>query len=116
MTDFGNNFATHQLFVVTAGTDTTPPVVTSVTPLNNSTNSRLEYHRCWTFGCSIKVPSTTAHSTCLTVRIPFESERQSLFKLRSCDHVGRATMVVTNGVTDLAGNALANFSSTFTTN
>ena len=64
VTDFsGNEFTNSNESFVTAGTaDTTPPVITSVTPLNNSTNLGLNTTVTLTFSKPLN-PATVTNGT-----------------------------------------------------
>ena len=125
VTDFsGNNFTTYTNYsFVTAGTaDTTPPVVTSVTPLNNSTNLGLNTTVTLTFSKPLN-QSTVNNGTFnlfngtvrLNPSVSLSSNYEVVTMSTGLPQNATITVVATNGVTDLAGNALANFSSSFTT-
>jgi len=124
VTDFsGNNFNNSTEQFATAGTaDTTPPVVTSVTPTNNSTN--LGQNTTVTLTFSKPLSQNTVNNqtfnlfngtTRLNPGVSLSSNYQVVTMSVGLPQNATITVVATSGVQDLAGNPLANFSSTFTT-
>ena len=124
VTDFsGNSFVNSSESFVTAGTaDTTPPVVTSVTPLNNSTNLGLNTTVTLTFSKPLN-PSTVNYTTFnlfngttrMNPSVSLSSDYEVVTMSQGLPQNANITVVATSGVQDLAGNSLANFSSSFTT-
>jgi len=124
VTDFdGNNFVNSSEGFYTAGTaDTTPPLITSVTPLNNSTNLGLNTTVTLTFSKPLN-PNTVGNQTFnlfngttrLNPSVSLSSDYEVVTMSLGLPQNATITVVATSGVQDLAGNPLANFSSTFTT-
>lgn len=124
VTDFsGNAFVNSSEQFATAGTaDTTPPVITSVTPTNGATNLGLNTTVTLTFSKPLN-PSTVNTSTLnlfngttrLNPSVSLSSDYEVVTMSYGLPNNATITVVATSGVQDLAGNALANFSSTFTT-
>ena len=128
----GNNFVGNSEQFATAGTaDPTPPTITSVTPLNNSTNLGLNTVVTLTFSKPLN-PSTVNTNTfnlfngnCVPVvnncsqrmnpSIGISADHQVVTMSTGLPQNALITVVATSGVQDLAGNSLADFSSTFTT-
>ena len=124
VTDFsGNSFANKTASFVTAGTaDTTPPVVTSVTPLNNSTNLGLNTTVTLTFSKPLN-PGTVNNGTFnlfngttrLNPSVSLSSDYEVVTMSQGLPNNATITVIATSGVQDLAGNPLADFQSSFTT-
>jgi len=124
VTDFaGNNFNNSSMSFVTAGTaDTTPPMVTSVTPTNGSTNLGLNTTVTLTFSKPLN-PNTVRNTTFnlfngntrLNPGVSLSSDYRVVTMAPGLPNGATITVVATSGVQDLAGNPLADFSSTFTT-
>jgi large repetitive protein len=124
VTDFsGNSFANKTASFVTAGTaDTTPPVVTSVTPLNNSTNLGLNTTVTLTFSKPLN-PSTVNNGTFnlfngttrMNPSVSLSSDYEVVTMSQGLPNNATITVVATSGVQDLAGNPLSDFQSAFTT-
>ena len=124
VTDFsGNNFVNTSESFTTAGTaDNTPPVITSVTPTNNSTNLGLNTTVTLTFSKPLN-PGTINNGTFnlfngttrLNPSVSYSADYQVVTMTQSLPNNATITVVATSGVQDLAGNSLADFSSTFTT-
>ena len=124
VTDFsGNTFGNSSETFITAGTaDTTAPTVTSVTPVNNSTNLGLNTSVTLTFSKPLN-PSTVNNSTFnlfngttrMNPGVSLSSDYQVVTMSIGLPNNAKITVVATSGVQDLAGNHLADFSSGFTT-
>jgi large repetitive protein len=124
VTDYsGNAFASSSESFVTAGTsDTTPPVVTSVTPLNNAANLGLNTTVTLTFSKALN-PSTVNTSNFnlyngtsrLDPTISLSADHEVVTMSSGLTNSATITVTATAGVQDVAGNALAPFLSTFTT-
>ena len=119
----GNSFNNAQISFYTAGTaDTTPPTITSVTPTNGSTNLGLNTTVTLTFSKPLN-PNTVNNSsfnlfngtTRLNPNVSLSSDYQMVTMSTGLPNNVTITVVATSGVQDLAGNSLADFSSTFTT-
>ena len=109
-----------------AGVDTTPPTVVMVTPTDGATQIAPEQTAVvLTFSASLNAGTITSSTFALFA----DGNLLNTWRTRSADNrtvtiTGRSdrvpaasviTVVVTSGVEDLSGNALANFSSQFTT-
>ncbi len=124
VTDFsGNAFVNASESFVTAGTaDTTPPTITSVTPLNNSTDLGLNTSVTLTFSKPLNpntVNNTTFNlfngTTRMNPGVSLSSDYQVVTMSIGLPNNAKITVVATSGVQDLAGNHLVDFSSSFTT-
>ena len=123
-TDFaGNNLNGFNASFTTAnGTDITAPTVTSVTPTNNATGIGQNQVVSLTFSKSLN-PSTVNASTFalyngatyLGGSISLSAGNRSVSFNATLPTSALITVIVTSGLTDLAGNHLADFSSQFTT-
>ncbi len=119
----GNTFNNAQVCFYTAGTaDTTPPTITSVTPTNGSKSLGLNTTVTLTFSKPLN-PNTVGTSTFnlfngttrLNPSVSLSSDYQMVTMSTGLPNNVTITVVATSGVQDLAGNPLADFSSTFTT-
>ena len=119
----GNNLTfTSVQFTTAADADTTPPVVVAVTPMDGTVNVGLNTQVTLTFSESLD-PSTVMAAT---FKLFAGSDELGTSVVRSVDNrsvvlsaflpqQSLITAVATSGVTDLSGNALDDFMSTFTT-
>ena len=123
----GNGFQGYQFSFTTEATpDTTPPTVTSVTPANNATNLGLNTAVTLNFSKSLDPTTINSSNFALfdgTTRLPasvtsinYPSDARSV-TIGYPELPGNSTIqvVATDNVTDLSGNALADFQSVFTT-
>jgi YD repeat-containing protein len=118
---FGNS---SEQFGTATTADSTPPTVTSVTPTNGSTNLGLNTAVTLTFSKPLN-PATVSNSsntfslfngtTRLSTNVSLSSNYEVVTLSSTLPNNATITVVATSGVQDLAGNPLANFSSTFTT-
>jgi YD repeat-containing protein len=117
-----NNFF-ESTFTTGAGTDTTAPTVLMVTPANGATGIGLNAAVVLTFSKSLNRNTINGNTVGLLVNgsklgigINVSADNRvvtlNAFTLPASSTV---TVVATTGVTDLAGNALANFESSFST-
>src|SRR5258708_14826837 len=118
----GNNFF-ESTFTTAAGTDTTAPTVVMVTPANGATGIGLNAAVVLAFSKSLNRNTINGNTVGLLVNgsklgigINVSADNRvvtlNAFTLPASSTV---TVVATTGVTDLAGHALANFQSSFTT-
>jgi YD repeat-containing protein len=113
----------YSTFTTGTGTDTTAPVVTMVTPQNGATGVGTNAVVVLTFSKSLNSSTINANSIALLANgsafatsISFSADNL-VVALQGYGLPASTTIteLVTNGVTDLSGNALASFQSTFTT-
>jgi len=116
---FGSSFTT------AVSTDTTPPTVTMITPQNGATGIGWNAPVVLTFSKSLNPSTINTNNFGLLVN----GNRLAISISRSADNrvvtlsapgavlpsAAAVTVVATSGITDLSGNALANFTSQFTT-
>jgi YD repeat-containing protein len=110
-------------FTTGAETDTTPPTVLMVTPSNGATGVGLNASVVLTFSKSMSQSTLNANTLALLVNgsklsssIYFSADNQvATVTVGMLPPSSIVTVVATTGVTDLVGNALANFESSFTT-
>ena len=124
MTDYAGNTVTAATatFTTTAGTDTTPPVVTSVTPPQGATAVGQNTPVILTFSKPLNpatVNATNFHlfngSTAIATGVTRSSDDRTITLTATLPSGALINVVVTTGVTDLVGNALATaFNSSFT--
>ena len=123
ITDYaGNNInGTNESFTTATGTDTTAPVVTSVTPPNGATAVGQNTPVVLTFSKPLNpstVNSTNFHlfngSTPLSTGVTRSSDSLTVTLTASLPSGALINVIATHGVTDLVGNPLADFSSSFT--
>jgi large repetitive protein len=118
----GNNFF-ESTFTTGAGTDTTPPTVLAVTPGNGASGIGLNAGVVLTFSKSLNRNTINNNTVGLLVNgsklgigISVSADNRAVtlnaFTLPASSTV---TVIATTGVTDLAGNGLGNFESSFTT-
>ena len=122
--DFAQNCmtSTNWSFSITAGTDTTAPTVTSVTPPNGSTGLGLATPVVITFSKPLN-PNTISGSTfsllngsaTLSTSIQRSADNRVITLSASLPVSSVITAAITGGVTDLAGNHLTPYSTQFTT-
>lgn len=124
VTDFaGNAFtASSESFVTAATADTTPPAVTSVTPLNNAQNLGINTTVTLTFSKPLNPATVTdttfnlfAGTTRLDPGLRLSSDARVVTLVNALPYGATITVTATSGVLDLAGNPLPPFLSTFTT-
>jgi sporulation-control protein spo0M len=123
MTDYaGNNLnGANATFTTVTGTDTTAPVVTSVTPLNGATAVGQNTPVILTFSKPLNpstVNATYFHlfngSTQISTGVTRSADGRTITLTGSLPSGALINVVATSGVTDLVGNHLADFSSSFT--
>jgi YD repeat-containing protein len=110
-------------FTTGAETDTTPPTVLNVTPGNGATGVGLNASVVLTFSKSMSRTTMNANTLALLVdgrplptAIYYSADNQVVtLYTGTLPASSTVTVLATTGVTDLVGNALANFESTFTT-
>jgi large repetitive protein len=117
----GNPTSFSSTFTTGATVDTTPPQVQSVSPLDGATDIGLNATVVLTFSKSLN-PATLAQSLALLSNgktiggfSGISSDNRTVKLSGSLASGSTVTVVATNGVQDLSGNALADFSSSFTT-
>jgi RHS repeat-associated protein len=110
-------------FATGTGSDTTAPVVTMVTPQDGTSSVGTNVLVVLTFSKSLN-PSTintnnfglVANGNALTTSISTSADNRTVtLNALGTPASTTITVLVTSGVTDLSGNALANFQSQFTT-
>jgi len=120
----GNNNQGYVFVFTTANTtDTTPPTVVSVTPANNAANAGLNTQVVITFSKAIDTSTVNANNFALfagasrlSTSSTFSNDWRTVTLTAGTLPAGSTIQVtVSNGVRDLSGNALADFSSSFTT-
>ena len=125
ITDFEGNLLNQYVFSFTtaAGTDTTPPTVTSVTPTNGATGVGVYTTVSLTLSKPLNPNTINANTFALfngaaiiSASISHSSDNRTV-TLNYGQLPGNALITVeaTNGATDYAGNALTPFTSSFTT-
>jgi Bacterial Ig-like domain len=123
MTDYAGNqiIATSETFTTATGTDTTVPHVTSVTPPNGATAVGQNTPVILTFDKPLNsstVNANTFHlfngSTPLSTGVTRSADGRTVTLTTSLPSGALVNVVATSGVTDLVGNHLADFSSSFT--
>ena len=119
----GNNLTfVQRTFTTAAATDTTPPTIVGVMPLNGTLNVGLNAVVTLTFSESL-APATVSNTTFelfagsqqLNPSVSRSADNRTVTLTTTLPPQALITVVVTSGVTDLAGNALADFTSTFVT-
>jgi hypothetical protein len=120
----GNTNATFSsAFTTTAITDTTAPVVQSVTPGNGATNIGLNAVVVFTLSKSLN-PATVSNATFgllaggslpVPSQISISADNRTVTLSALVSPLTVVTAVATNGAQDLSGNALVDFRSEFTT-
>lgn len=124
--DLSGNAAAQESFSFTAAasTDATLPVITSITPASGATGLGVEAAVTVTFSKSIDPSTITAANFALfagAARLTLSSltwsQDNTSVSFNASPLPGNATItvVITHGVLDLSGNALGDYSSTFTT-
>ena len=124
ITDLAGNtlsFASSR-FTTAAAADTTAPVVTSVTPAEGSTEVGLNTTVVVTFSEPLNpatVNNTTfalfGGATLLSTSVNRSADNRTVFLTTTLPPLSLITVVATGGVTDLSGNALADYASQFVT-
>jgi hypothetical protein len=123
ITDYAGNHitGTSATFTTAAGTDTTPPVVTSVTPPNGATAVGQNTPVIITFSKPLNpstVNATNFHlfngSNPISTGVTRSQDSRTVTLTASLPSGSLINVEVTSAVTDLVGNALADFSSSFT--
>jgi len=123
--DLAGNSTTGYVLAFTTGeeTDTTPPTVLMVTPSNGATGVGLNAPVVLTFSKSMSRSTMNANTLALfangsklSTSIYYSADNQvATLTVGMLPPSSTVTVVATTGVTDLVGNALANFESSFTT-
>jgi large repetitive protein len=120
----GNSTSGYVLaFTTGAETDTTTPTVLMMTPSNGATGVGLNASVVLTFSKSMSRSTMNANTLALLVNgsklstsIYYSADNQvATLTVGMLPPSSTVTVVATTGVTDLVGNALANFESSFTT-
>ncbi len=124
MTDYAGNLLpfTQRSFTTASVADTTAPVVIGVTPVNGAVDVGLNAVVTLTFSESL-APATVSNSTFelfagserLFPSVQRSADNRTVTLSTSLPSDALVTIVATSGVTDLSGNALAHFTSTFMT-
>jgi YD repeat-containing protein len=117
-----NNQGSSESFTTSGAGVTPPPVVTSVTPTNGSTNLGLNTVVSLTFSKPLN-PSTISNNTFalfngtqrLGISVGYAQDQRTVTLSAGLPNGATITVVATSGVMDLDGNALTDFQSTFTT-
>jgi methionine-rich copper-binding protein CopC/phosphohistidine phosphatase SixA len=118
----GNNFF-ESTFTTGAGTDTTAPTVLMVTPGNGATGIGLNATAVLTFSKSLNRNTVNGNTVGLLVNgsklgvgISVSADnRVVVLNTGTLPASSTVTVVATTGVTDISGNALSNFESSFST-
>jgi len=112
----------YSTFTTGTGTDTTVPVVTMVTPQNGATGVGPNAQVVLTFSKSLNPSTINANNLALLTNgsavgtgISISADNRVVTLNGSLPVASTVTVLATSGVTDLPGNALANFQSQFTT-
>jgi hypothetical protein len=124
ITDYAGNLLpfTARSFTTANAADAAPPAVISVTPAAGTLDVGLNSSVTVTFSESL-APATVSNTTFelfagtqrLFPSVQRSLDNRSVTLTTSLPASALVTLVITSGVTDIAGNALADFTSTFTT-
>jgi len=117
-----NNQGSSESFTTAGTSDTTAPVVTSVTPTNGSTDLGLNTLVSLTFSKPLN-PNTVNQNTFalfngtqrMGIGIGYSGDLRTVTLNTGLPNNATITVIATSGVTDLSGNQLADFRSSFTT-
>jgi hypothetical protein len=120
----GNSFNSDSFsFSTVTAVDKTPPTVTSVTPANNATGAGRNTTVVISFSKPLN-PATVASGTTialfnggtlLSTNFRLSADNTTISGLAAMPASSTITVAATSGITDLAGNHLADFRSQFTT-